>query len=332
MRLPPLASLAPSPLREPLAAWRVANPGRAAVAFSGGADSTALLVEQARWIAAGGPAPLLALHVHHGLQPAADAFVAHAQAFCEALNVQVPTRLAVTHAQVQLPPRASIEAQARGARYDALAALAREQGVDTVLLAQHADDQVETVLIALGRGSGVAGLAGMAPSFVHQGTRFARPLLEVAGPELRRWLSDAGIPWIDDPSNADERHTRNRLRRRLMPALEQALPDFRVTFTRSARLAHAAQALLEEQAGEDLERIGDPPSIDALRGLSAMRAANVLRHWLRTRHGTIGSQAQIDALIAVAQACATRGHDIHIKVGLGYVERDGDRLAYRPFL
>lgn len=332
MRLPSLAQLASSPLREPLAAWRLANPGRVAVAYSGGADSTALLVEQATSVADAGSPPLLALHVHHGLQPAADGFVAHAQAFCETLSVQVPTRLIVTRVQVPLPPRASMEAQARNARYDALAAMAREQGVDAVLLAQHADDQAETLLIALGRGAGVAGMAGMAPGFVHQGVRFARPLLEVAAPAIRRWLNDAGIPWVDDPSNADQRHTRNRLRQRLMRALEEALPAFRQTFARSARLAHAAQALLGQMASEDLARIGDPPSIDALRGLSAARAANVLRHWLRTRHGVIGSEAQIEALIVVVRACATRGHDIHIKVGLGHVERDGERLAYRPFL
>lgn len=332
MRLPLLAQLAPSPLREPLAAWRMANPGRVAVAYSGGADSTALLVEQARAIAAGGSPPLLALHVHHGLQPAADGFVAHAQAFCEALNLQLPTRLSVTRVQVPLPPRASVEAQARNARYDALAAMAREYGMDTVLLAQHADDQAETLLIALGRGAGVAGMAGMAPGFLHQGVHFARPLLEVAAPAIRRWLTDAGIPWVEDPSNADQRHTRNRLRQRLMPALEEALPEFRPTFARCARLAHTAQSLLEELASEDLARIGDPPSIDALRGLSAARAANVLRHWLRMRHGTIGSEAQMQALIAVIQACTTRGHDVHIKVGLGHVERDGERLAYRPFL
>lgn len=333
MRLPRLAELPDSPAREALRSWHAAHPdaGRVAVAYSGGADSTLLLVEQAL-AGADCKARLHALHVDHGLQPAAADFVAHCRRFCEALDAQSPTRLTVGRAQVHRPPGSSVEAQARAARYDTLAQLARQEGIDTVLLAQHADDQAETMLIALGRGAGLAGLAGMAPAFEHQDIRFARPWLDLPAPPLRVALRDHGIPFIDDPSNKDEQRTRNRLRLRLMPVLEQALPEFRQTFARSARLAQAAQQLLDERAREDLERVGDPPRIASLRELSSARQANLLRHWLKAHHGAIGSEAQIDALLAVLRACTTRGHRIHIKVGEGHVEREGERLAYRPFL
>ncbi|MDH5331232.1 MAG: tRNA lysidine(34) synthetase TilS [Aquincola sp.] len=336
--MPPLAALVPSPVYGALAAWHRANAssaGRVAVAYSGGADSTALLVEQARWtVVHGGPnlTPLWALHVHHGLQDAADAFVDHCRATCAEMSQQVQTRLCVAHARVQRTAGASIEAQAREARYDALAGLARENLIDTVLLAQHADDQAETLLIALGRGAGMAGLAGMAPTFCHGGVRFVRPMLDVAAPAVRHWLINAQLPFLDDPSNRDERHTRNRLRHRVMPVLERALPDFRATFARTARLAHQAQQLLDELAVEDLGRVGDPPAIRALQGLSPDRQANLLRCWLKRRHAAIGSEAQMLALVGVVRRCMTRGHGIHIKVGQGYVERDGERLTYRPFL
>lgn len=333
MQLPRLADLPPSPAHEALHAWHLAHPeaGIVGVAYSGGADSSVLLIQQALECAAKG-LPLWALHVDHGLQPAAADFVAHCQAFCDALDQQTPTRLVVTRVKVHLPPQASLEAQARDARYDALATSAREYGIDTVLLAQHADDQAETLLIALGRGAGMAGLAGMGAAFEHRGIRFARPLLDVAAAEMRGWLRDNAIAFVDDPSNADEHRTRNRVRRRLMPALEEALPEFRQTFARSARHAQAAQELLEERARDDLAHTDDPPRIAELRTLSAARLANLLRHWLRTRHGTIGSEAQIQALIAVLRACTTRGHRIHIKVGEGHVEREGERIAYRRFL
>lgn len=338
MRLPPLSDIAPSPLRAALDAWHrdhASAAGRVAVAYSGGADSTALLLEQARRAAlhmAPIDTPLCVLHVHHGLQSAADAFVEHCREFCDLLNLQTPTQLFVAHARVQRTAGASVEAQARDARYDALAALAREHRVDTVLLAQHADDQAETLLIALGRGAGMAGLSGMAPAFEHQGVQFARPMLEVSAPAVRRWLCDLGLPFLDDPSNQDERHTRNRLRRKLMPMLEQVLPEFRVTFARSARLAHQAQQLLDERAAEDLAAVGDPPAIGALQQLPAARQANLLRYWLKQRHASIGSEAQVLALVDVMRSCVTRGHAIHIKVGQGYMEREGDRLVYRPFL
>ena len=302
------------------------------MAFSGGADSTALLVElvRLRLEAVLSPEPIFALHVHHGLQPAADRFVAHVEDMCRELSSLAPVALAVAHVDVPLPAGASVEAQARDARYAALASLARRHGVGVVLLAQHADDQVETMLIALSRGAGIAGLAGMSAEFDRDGVHFARPLLGVSGAALRRWLVESGIAFIDDPSNADERFTRNRIRRRVLPAIEGALPTFRETFARSARLAAQAQALLDEVAIEDSARVGEPPAIAALRQLSRPRQANVLRRWLRVHHATTPTEAQLIELLDVIAACTTRGHGIDLRIGRGHVRRDGAHLRFDP--
>ncbi len=307
--------------------------GPLAVAYSAGADSTALLVEIARLHAhdQGRPIePIFAFHVHHGLQPAADRFVAHAEDFCRSLSAITPVQLVVARVDVPLPAGASVEAQARESRYAALSSLAKQHGVGAVLLAQHADDQVETMLIALSRGAGIAGLAGMSAAFERDGVRFARPLLGVSGVALRGWLVQHSIPFADDPSNADERFTRNRLRLRVLPAIEAALPAFRDTFARSARLAAQAQALIDEVAADDAARVGEPPDIIALQRLTHVRQANVLRRWLRVHHTTTPSEAQLVELLDVIAACVTRGHGIDLRIGRGHVRRDGAHLRFDP--
>jgi tRNA(Ile)-lysidine synthase len=293
-----------------------------AVAFSGGADSTALLLAAAqRW-----PGAVQAIHVHHGLQAAADAFTEHCVRTCQAL--QVP--LHVRRVDARPAPGESPEDAARTARYEALAGAAREAGLACVLLAQHADDQAETLLLALSRGAGLPGLASMPARFERHGVAFLRPLLDVPGPELRRWLRDQGVAFVEDPTNADTRYTRNRIRREVMPALEQAFPQFRETFARSARHAAQAQRLLEEVAAADLSAMGGEPDIGRLQALSRARQANLLRHWLRIAHGQRCSAAQLDELLAQVADCTTRGHRLHLKAGTGFVLRDGPRLRFVP--
>lgn len=298
-----------------------------AVGLSGGADSTALLLGCAeRW-----PGQVRAIHVHHGLQSAADAFERHCADLCARLQVPLQVqRVDARHAPGQSP-----EDAARIARYKAFEAAVQAESSQTAIksiaIAQHADDQVETLLLALSRGAGVAGLAAMPAFWQRDGLDWHRPLLTVPGAELRAWLQARGQAWMEDPSNQDERYTRNRIRARLLPALEAAFPQFRDTFARSARHAAQASELLDELARQDLAAVGEPPRIAALRALSAARQANVLRHWLRQAHQTTPSSAQLDALQAQLAACATRGHRIHIKVGRGFVEREGAVLRwYNP--
>ena len=298
-----------------------------AIAYSGGADSTALLHACAeKW-----PGRVSAIHVHHGLQAAADGFERHCRGVCDQLSVPLNVRrVDAVHAPGQSP-----EDAARRARYQAIQAVVSEEGqlhaIKSIALAQHADDQVETLLLALSRGAGLPGLAAMPRYWRREGIDYHRPLLAVAGSQGRAWLEQRGIGYIEDPSNADQRYTRNRIRVRLLPVLEDVFPQFRATFARSAAHAAQAQQILNELAVEDLAAVGQPPLIDKLRQLTRERLANVLRHWLRHVCQTTPSAAQLSELLNQLAACTTRGHHIHIKVGCGYVERRGAELHwYNP--
>ena len=293
-----------------------------AVAFSGGADSMALLLAcTRRW-----PGQVRAVHIHHGLQVAADDFEAHCLALCLRLSVPLAVRrVQAGHATGQSP-----EDAARKARYAALADAVHTEWPDVkdVALAQHADDQVETFLIALSRGAGLPGLACMPKHWQRLGLNWHRPVLSIPGAALREWLHSQGQNWVEDPSNADQKFTRNRIRARVLPALAEALPAFRETFARSAAHAAQAQEVLDEVAAQDLAQVDVPPRILALQTLSRARQALVLRHWLRQHHSTTPSTAQLHELLDQVAACTTRGHRLHLKVGQGFVERDGVGLKF----
>ena len=293
-----------------------------AVALSGGADSTALLLACARrW-----PGQVRAVHIHHGLQAAADGFAVHCQSLCTALRVP----LVVRRVQAAHGPGQSPEDAARQARYQALAEAVHTEWpeVRDVALAQHADDQVETLLIALSRGAGLPGLASMPAHWQREGLNWHRPWLALPGAALREWLQLEGQSWVEDPSNTDERFTRNRIRARVLPALAQALPAFRETFARSAAHAAQAQEVLSEVAAQDLLQVGVPPRIQALQQLSRARQALVLRHWLRQHHATTPSTAQLTELLDQVAACTTRGHRLDLKAGQGHVVREGLQLGW----
>ena len=298
-----------------------------AVGLSGGADSTALLLAcAARW-----PGQVQAIHVHHGLQAAADLFEQHCTALCARL--QVP--LTVQRVNARHAPGQSPEDAARIARYKALEDVAHAStapvAIKSIALAQHADDQVETLLLALSRGAGVAGLAAMPAQWQRGGIAWHRPLLPVAGADVRAWLLARGAAWVEDPTNSDQRYTRNRIRAQLLPVLNTVFPAFRDTFARSALHAAQASTLLHELAAQDLAAVGVPPQLAALRVLRPERQANVLRHWLRSHHQTTPSAAQLAELQHQIAACTTRGHRIQLKVGRGTVERVGSALHwYNP--
>ena len=298
-----------------------------AVALSGGADSMALLLACAtRW-----PGQVHALHVHHGLQAAADDFAAHCQYWCERWSVPLHT----VYVDARADEGQSPEEAARVARYQAIAQAVQQHcpQVRDVALAQHADDQIETMLLALSRGAGLPGLSGMPASLQRHGLNFHRPWLAVAGQQLRDWLTQCQVGWVEDPTNQDVRYTRNRVRHTLMPALEACFPSFRQTFARSARHAAQAQALLDDLAALDAQRCGLPPRLPELRELTAERMANLLRYWLASlqRPEARASTAQLDALVRQVQACSTRGHRIDLRVGAGFVRREGDELRwYNP--
>lgn len=318
------AALPANPCAVHVTAWLAAAGARVrrAVAYSGGADSTALLLA-AHAVC---PGQVVALHVHHGLQAAADDFEAHAGAFCQARGIPwVSRHVAARHASGESP-----EDAARRARYRCLAELALEHGCSEVWLAQHADDQVETLMLALSRGAGLPGLAAMPARFERHGMAFGRPILAVDGAALRAWLQVSGEPFMDDPTNADPRFTRNRIRRHLLPVWRSQFPAYRQTLARSARHAAQAQRLLDEVAAQDLLLVGQPPHIARLRAFSVERQANLLRHWLRQGWQATPSDAQMSALLSQLAACTTRGHRIHLKVASGHVFRDGAVLRFVP--
>lgn len=297
-----------------------------AVALSGGADSTALLLACARkW-----PGQVVAIHVHHGLQTAADGFELHCATLCAELDVP----LIVRRVDARHGPGESPEDAARTSRYLALDAAVRgdDGGIcyPSVALAQHADDQVETILLALSRGAGLPGLAAMPMQWLRSGVTFHRPLLSVAAPDLRAWLQRQGVAHVQDPSNSVETFTRNRIRARLLPVLDSAFPQFRETFARSARHAAQAQHLLDALADLDLDRIGsaDGLLLAGLQLVSVERQANVLRRWLRARHGVVPSAVQLQELLRQIAACTTRQHGIDILVAGGFARRRGASLCW----
>lgn len=305
-----------------MAAFRPTLP--LAVGLSGGADSTALLLACVRrW-----PGQVQAFHVHHGLQAAAD----HFATFCGDLCARLGVPLSIQRVNARHAPGQSPEDAARQARYEAFRALAQQNpavlAIQSIALAQHADDQAETVLLALSRGAGVAGLAAMPSRWQRDGLDWHRPLLGVAGAEVRAWLQAQGQDWIEDPSNQNLQYTRNRIRRQLMPALTEAFPAWRDTVARSARHAAEAAELAQVLAAIDLDRVGVPPALAALQALSLARQANALRHWLRSAHQTTPSAAQLAELLRQIAACTTGGHRIRLKVGRGFVVREGINLGW----
>jgi tRNA(Ile)-lysidine synthase len=269
---------------------------RIAIAYSGGVDSTVLLDAAVR---VGGAARCIAFHIHHGLSPNADDWLAHSETFAREWGVE----FASLRVDMQRAAGVSIEAAARDARYRALDALCAQHRVHVLWLAQHADDQAETVLLQLLRGAGLAGLAAMAPEYLPSGASVTRvrPLLHLLRAQLERYAHARNLRWIDDESNADTRYARNALRHDVLPALAVHFPGFRDALARTAAHAASAQRLLDELARIDLQAVRSDEegalSRDALLALDDDRAANVLRYWMRTLGFPAASTARLtDAL------------------------------------
>lgn len=264
-----------------LAPWRTAPAWH--VAFSGGLDSTVLLHLLAGLAQREAIPPLSAIHIHHGLQPTADAWPAHCQQRCDALGVPLQT------VSVQVRPGASLERAAREARYAAFEAVLGPGEV--LLVAQQRDDQAETLLFRLLRGAGVRGLAAMPPSRPLGAGYLLRPLLQCSRAELQAYAVAHRLSWLDDPSNADRRFSRNYLRHRVMPVLAARWPQAAAAMARAAEHLGEAAQLLDELAQQDLATAQTPGAfvwldlpnlpLTPLRALSDARQRNALRYWLR---------------------------------------------------
>ncbi|WP_057972636.1 tRNA lysidine(34) synthetase TilS [Lysobacter antibioticus] len=249
------------------------------VGYSGGLDSSVLL----HALAASAPARaqgLRAWHVHHGLHPQADAWAAHCAETCARLGLE----FSVSRVSVALGGGDGPEAAARRARHAAFAAGLGEG--EALLLAHHRDDQAETVLLRLLRGSGPDGLAAMRTWRDCGRGRLWRPLLNLPRTALQAYAAAHRLQWIDDPSNDEHGYDRNFLRHRVLPVLRERWPQTDAAFATSANLNAQAVELLESEDATALAEVRslDPQALSrsSLRALPMARRARVLRRWIAT--------------------------------------------------
>ncbi len=250
------------------------------VAYSGGRDSHVLLHALAA-LRDELPGRLCAIHVNHGLSVDAPRWVAHCRRICRQLHVPLEVR------EVNARPARgeSPEAAARRARYAAFSGLLG--GDDCLLTAHHQDDQAETLLLQLLRGSGPHGLAAMPPRSRLGAAWHVRPLLDFPGSALAAYAREAALEWVEDESNFDTGIRRNFLRHQVFPMLETLWPACAETLSRSARHCAEAAELLDALARQDLQEIaveeGAPRlGIEPLLRIAPARRHNVLRYWLRS--------------------------------------------------
>lgn len=262
--------------------------------LSGGIDSVALLAilcelaEPMRF-------SLRALHINHGISPNARQW----EDFCLRLCARLRVPLAIE--QVDISPFRSmgIEGAARAARYAAYA----RHAADFLVLAQHRDDQAETLLLQLMRGAGPAGLSGMASlkpaseaSLIRHG--LLRPLLEVGRREIEEFVRARSLEWIEDESNEDTSRDRNFLRHRVLPLLEERFPHARGAVARSAGYLAQVAALAEELGRADLDALRGEEGLDvhALRRLGESRGKNALRVSCRLAGAPVPGAARLEEL------------------------------------
>lgn len=280
-----------------------AAPGtrRFVLGFSGGLDSSVLLQLLAR-VAPALSLPVLAVHVHHGLSPNADAWAQQAQVVCDGLGVPLHIKRVVVQKQ------GSVEAAARVARHAAFAEVL--QAGDVLLLAQHRDDQAETLLFRLLRGAGVHGLAAMAEvsrfplvGAVAGEKKFLpqwRPLLSLSRAELESWAQAQQLVWVEDESNSDTRYARNFLRQDVVPLLKTRWPAVTETLFATAARLREADELLSELAAElaaSAVDAGQRLHIPAVLALAPARQRLLLRHWLQQQGFLLPDEAMLQRIM-----------------------------------
>jgi len=297
------------------------------VAFSGGLDSSVLLHLLVQLRQQLPELQLRAVHVHHGLSSFADRWVEHCRQQCAAW--QLP--LVVQYVQVD-GRQDGIEAAARAARYSAFAAtLAADE---TLLTAQHLDDQCETFLLALKRGSGPAGLSAMAAQTSLGNNGLLRPLLGSSRQQLEAYAQQHQLSWIEDDSNQDSRFDRNFLRLQVLPLLNQRWPHFAAATARSASLCAEQEQLLDELLAEQLHSLLDEENalaIDGLLGCSPARRFALLRRWIAARGASMPSREQLQRLwheVALSREDA----EPQLQLGQYQIRRFRRRLYLLPLM
>ena len=264
------------------------------IAYSGGMDSHVLLHLCA--IDNQLKAKITAIYVNHGLQDEAESWSKHCEQVCGNLGVKFLSLKADAKAKSGESP----EEAARNARYAALKPLLAE--ADVLLVAQHADDQLETVLLQLFRGSGLKGLSGMPPSMAFGKGKVIRPLLEVPKAEIIAYATTHGLKWIEDPSNQHTNFDRNFLRNDIVPLLKGRWPTLEKTVSRSAKHCADVEGLLAGLAGESLKVVLNPVdntlSIRQLQGFPYLQQALLIRQWFQYLGLKMPSEAIMRRILA----------------------------------
>jgi len=311
-------ALDPALLRAVDAALAALPPGLSVgVALSAGADSAMLALHAARAARRRG-LRLHCFHIHHGLQAGADDWLVRAHRLAGLLEADCHSR----RVAVDVDGR-GMEAAARDARYAALAELAAHVGVGHLLLAHHQDDQAETVLLRLLRGTGPLGLAAMRPVTERAGLVWIRPWLDQPRAAIldcaRRFEALTGWRPVSDPSNADDRYARAALRAGLAPALDARWPAWRRTLARHAVQARELSDWVDEAAQSDWLGLDPSPdgrefSLAAWRALPAPRQAPALRCWLRGLGLRMPTEARLRAWLRQLREVHALGHDRAVRL------------------
>ncbi len=248
------------------------------IAFSGGLDSTVLL-HAAKNVATSTGHSLAAIHVDHGLHADSVKWSQHCAQFCDELNIRFENIAVNTKPNMHL----GVEGAARSARYHAFET--RLQADEVLLTAHHADDQLETVLLQLFRGSGSPGLAGCAAQRPLGEALLIRPLLNITRAEIAAYAQQFNLHWLQDPANESMQFDRNYLRHELMPRVHARWPGLHATVSRAAQWQSENAELLDDLAKADLENchieLSNALPCDCLARLSNARQRNVLRWWVR---------------------------------------------------
>lgn len=268
------------------------------LAYSGGLDSHVLL-QALSILRTDHHFTLTAIHIDHNLQPVSTEWGRHCAHICGALDVPLVTE----RIRVEGVAQEGLEAAARRARYAALAA-ALEPG-DVLLTAHHGDDQAETVLLQLLRGTGVAGLAAMPMQAAFGPGQIVRPLLGFTRATLHAYAQEQRLAWVEDPTNQALHLRRSFLRTEILPRIARYWPAHASLLARTARHAAEAMELLDEVAETDLavcrHAVAHSPqalSVESLLALSASRQRNLLRYWLRQQGFLSPAAPQLDEVLA----------------------------------
>jgi tRNA(Ile)-lysidine synthase len=289
--------------------------------YSGGIDSHVLL----HWCASipDLTSKITAVYVHHGLQAEADVWAEHCQ--YTAQNLSVDFKLLKVNAK---PGHGeSPEEAARNARYAALKAL-----IDTdcaLLVAQHQEDQLETVLLQLFRGSGLRGLSGMPESMPFGQGVMLRPLLNVPKQDIIDYAHTHQLQWVDDPSNSVSDYDRNFLRNEVLPLLKQRWPVLDKTVTRSATHCASAEMLITQIAQQWFETVfnadDETLSITQLQQFDYQHQAHIIRAWFKHFALKMPAQAFVDRVMS--EVVSARPDSDPVLIGHGYsIRRYRDKL------